>query len=133
MKKYAQARTAALIAKLAAQAERAARSADAEAVHDLRVSIRRLSRGLRAFAQFFPGKSWKRIRRELSELMDRAAEVRDRDIAMELLEKAGVEKSARVMAKFAKDRTAAAEALQQALLDWRQRNAPRQWKGALGL
>ena len=133
MKKYAQARIAALIAKMATQAKRAAESADDEAVHDLRVSIRRLSRGLRAFAQFFPGKSWKQARRELSDLMDCAAGVRDRDIAIELLEKAGLEPKAGVIAIIAKERTAAAKALQQALRDWRERDAPRQWRGALKL
>jgi CHAD domain-containing protein len=133
MKKYAQARIAALIGKLAAQAKRAAEDPDDEAVHDLRVSIRRLSRGLRVFAQFFPGKSRKQARRELSDLMDCAAGVRDRDIAMQLLEKAGVEPKAGVIAAIAKERTVAAKALQRALGEWHERDAPRQWRGALGL
>ena len=133
MKKYAQTRIAGLIAKLTAQAKRAAENADDAAVHDLRVAIRRLSRGLRVFGQFFPGKSWKRIRRELSELMDMAAHVRDRDIAMELLEKAGVAKRARVMTALGKERSAAAEALRESLHDWLSRDAPLQWKGALEL
>lgn len=131
MKKYAQIRVADLIAKVAAQAKHAAENTDDAAVHDLRVAIRRLSRGLRVFAQFFPGKSWKQIRLELSELMDAAAQVRDRDIAAELLEKAGVAKRARVMTTLGKERSAAAETLRAALRAWLGRNAPRQWKGAL--
>ncbi len=133
MKKYAQTRMSALIARLTSMAARAAENPDNEAVHDLRVSIRRLSRGLRAFAQFFPGKSWKQIRKELSALMKCAAAVRDRDIAMELLEKAGIAPKARVMTRLAADRQGAAKALQAALGDWRNRNAARQWKGALDL
>jgi CHAD domain-containing protein len=133
MKKYAQTRIAGLIAKLTAQAKRAAENADDAAVHDLRVAIRRLSRGLRVFGQFFPGKSWKRIRLELSELMDVAAHVRDRDIAVELLEKAGVAKRARVMTTLGKERIAAAEALREALRDWLSRGAALQWKGTLEL
>jgi CHAD domain-containing protein len=133
MKKYAQTRIAGLIAKLATQAKRAAENADEDAVHDLRVAIRRLSRGLRAFAQFFPGKSWKQARRELSELMDCAAGVRDRDIAMELLQKAGLEPKARVIATVAKERAEAAKALQHALREWTERDAARQWRGALEL
>ncbi len=133
MKKYAQIRIADLIAKVAAQAKHAAEVTDEAAIHDLRVAIRRLSRGLRVFAQFFPGKSWKQIRLELSQLMDAAAHVRDRDIAVELLEKAGVAKRARVITTLAKERTAAAEALGAALRDWLGRDAPRQWKGALEL
>jgi CHAD domain-containing protein len=133
MKKYAQSRIAGLIAKLAAEAKLAVENPDEAAVHDLRVAIRRLSRGLRVFGQFFPGKSWKRIRLELSDLMDAAARVRDRDIAVELLEKAGVAKRARVMTALGKERSAAAQTLREALRDWLGRDAPRQWKGALEL
>ena len=133
MKQYAQTQIAALLGKLSLEARRAAENADADAVHDLRVSIRRLSRGLRVFAQFFPGKSWKRIRRELSGLMDAAAEVRDRDIAIELLQKAGVAQGARILTTLESQRRQAAEALQTALRSWRERNATRQWKGALEL
>ena len=133
MKKYVQQRIAALLTRLAAMAKRAAENPDDEAVHDLRVTIRRLSRGLRSFAEFFPGKSWKPIRHELSGIMDRAAAVRDRDIAMELLLKAGVAPRARVMTRLAADRADAAKALQQALHEWQERQAARQWKGALGI
>jgi CHAD domain-containing protein len=133
MKKYAQMQVARLIAKLTEQVKQTAENADEEAVHDLRVAIRRLSRGLRVFGQFFPGKSWKRIRLELSELMDKAAEVRDRDIAVDLLEKAGVAKRAQVITTLVKERSAAAKALREALHDWISRNVPRQWKGALEL
>ncbi len=133
MKKYAQQQIAARIAKLALQAGRAMKNADADAIHDLRVAIRRLSSGLKAFAGCFPAKTAKQIRRELSELMDKAAEVRNRDVAAELLEKAGVLPRARVMTAMAKQRLTAAEALQAELREWRKRNAARQWKGALEL
>jgi CHAD domain-containing protein len=133
MKKYAQTQIAALIGKFAWEARRAAQQADAEAVHDLRVAIRRLSRGLRVFAQFFPGSSWKQIRRELSEFMDYAAEVRDRDIAVELLEEAGVAQRALVLARLRKERAASAQALTESLAKWRERKAARQWKEALEL
>src|SRR5215471_16773838 len=133
MKKYAQMQVARLIAKLTEQVKQAAENADEKAVHDLRVAIRRLSRGLRVFGQFFPGKSWKQIRIELSELMDKAAAVRDRDITVELLEKAGVANRAQVITTLVTERSAAAKALREALHDWISRNAPRQWKGALGL
>ena len=63
MRDYALAQTAILLRRLAFQANRAARTGDADAVHDLRVAIRRLSRCLRTFAQFYPDNSWKRMRR----------------------------------------------------------------------
>jgi CHAD domain-containing protein len=133
MKQYAQKQIAALVAKFAAEAKRAAEGPDADAVHDLRVSIRRLSRGLRVFTRFFPPKSCKHIRRELSELMSAAAEVRDRDIAAELLEKAGVAQRARPVIALGNQRREAAEALQQALQNVLARHAPREWKGVLEL
>jgi CHAD domain-containing protein len=133
MKRYVQQQIAARIAKLALQARRAVESADADSVHDLRVAIRRLSSALKAFADCLPAKAAKRVRRELSELMDKAAEVRNRDITIELLEKAGVLPRARVMTTLSKERLAAAEALQTELREWRKRNAVRQWKGALEL
>ena len=131
MKRYAQQQIAARIGKLAAQARLAVERPDADAVHDLRVAIRRLSSALKAFAECLPDKAAKQVRRELSGLMDKAAEVRNRDITMELLEKAGVLPRARVMTALARERRAAAEALQTDLREWRKRNAVRQWKGAL--
>jgi CHAD domain-containing protein len=133
MKKYAQDQVARLIAKFAAQAKEASSDANERAVHDLRVAIRRLSRGLRSFSQFFPGKSWKRIRRDLSQLMDAAANVRDRDIVAQLLEKAGVAKEAPIFAKLAQERDAAAQALQQALAGWMKADSARAWTGVLEL
>src|ERR1700734_2513449 len=95
MRKFTHSQVDKLLRSLAAQVKRTAESADVEAVHDLRVAIRRMNRALRLFAQFFPGKQWKRIRKELSYLMDAAAALRDSDVALELLEKAGVGKRAR--------------------------------------
>jgi CHAD domain-containing protein len=133
MKEFAHERIEALLARFASQARRAAENPDEEAVHDLRVSIRRLSGGLRAFSQFFPGKSWKQVRRELSPLMDAAAGVRDRDISLDLCKKAGLEEGAGIVARFTEDRSTAAGALQNALREWNKRHALQQWKGALEL
>jgi len=133
MKKYVQQQIAARMVKLVSQARRTAERVDADSVHDLRVAIRRLSSALKAFADWFPPKTAKRVRRELSELMDKAGDVRNRDVTMELLEKAGVLPRARVMTTLAKQRLAAAAALQTALREWRKRNAVREWKGALEL
>ena len=67
------------------QVRRAAKHPDEEAIHDLRVSIRRLSRCLRLFSPLYPGSSWKKVRNRLKVLMEAAGEVRDRDIAAKLL------------------------------------------------
>ena len=47
MREYARLHTAILLRRLAYQLTRAAKSADPESIHDLRVSIRRLSGCLR--------------------------------------------------------------------------------------
>jgi CHAD domain-containing protein len=133
MREFARWKASALLAALAAQMKRSAAGADEEAVHDLRVTIRRVSRALRAFAQFFPVKARKRVRRELGELMDAAAEVRDRDIAAQLFVKAGMAKNARVLGALARERAAAGGALETMLGEWRKANRLREWKGALKL
>jgi CHAD domain-containing protein len=62
---------------------------DAESVHRLRVSIMRFRQALRVFEQFFPNKKSRRLRRQLRSIRYLAGDVRSRDVAMELLAKAG--------------------------------------------
>jgi CHAD domain-containing protein len=131
MKPFAHSQVSTLLRTLAAQVKRAAQAADADSVHDLRVAIRRLSRALRSFAQFFPGKQWKRIRSELSNLMDAAAAVRDADVALELIEKAGVAPEAKIATTLQSRRRKAEAALRQELQNWQQRGFARQWREAL--
>jgi len=133
MREFARLQTATLLLRLAAQVKQTAESSDAEAVHDLRVAVRRLSRALRSFAQFFPGKSWKRIRKRLSGLMNLTAAVRDNDVALELLEKAGISKRARVALAVEKRRREAAANLRRELHAWLTRNFAHEWRGELEL
>jgi CHAD domain-containing protein len=133
MKPFAQKQVSTLLRRLAAQVKRTAEVADADSVHDLRVAIRRLSRALRSFAPFFPGKQWKRIRKQLSNLMAGAAAVRDNDVALELIEKAGVTPRAPVAFTLrARRRTAEAE-LREELQNWLGRGFAREWREALEL
>ncbi|MDE3167410.1 MAG: CHAD domain-containing protein, partial [Acidobacteriota bacterium] len=113
MRDFARLQTAVLLRRLAYEVNRVARdgAAAADPVHDLRVAIRRLSRCLRAFAPVYPGNSAKRIRRSLRELMQAAAEVRDRDIAAQLLLEAGTAESAGPLRHLASQREEAARRL----------------------
>ena len=133
MKPFAQKQVSTLLRRLAAQVKRTAEVADADSVHDLRVAIRRLSRALRSFAQFFPGKSWKRIRKELSNLMAGAAAVRDNDVALELIEKAGGGERARVALTLQARRREAEAGLREELQNWQGRGLAREWREALEL
>jgi CHAD domain-containing protein len=133
MREFVRRQTGMLLRRLASQVNRASSSADADAVHDLRVSIRRLSRCLRAFAQFYPGRSWKRIRRSLAALMDLCANVRDRDVAIALLGKAGVPAISPAVRQLDTQRQAAGEELQRELRCWKQQAFSRRWRQRLEL
>ena len=63
---------------------RARERPDADAVHDLRVAIRRLRACLTAFPQVFRRRPAQRLRRRLRRVFRRAGAVRDADIAIEM-------------------------------------------------
>lgn len=71
--------------RLAFEANRTAKSPGADAVHDLRVAIRRLQQGLVTFKELFPRKPAKRIRKQLKAVLAAAGKLRDCDIALEIL------------------------------------------------
>jgi CHAD domain-containing protein len=133
MKQFAHSQVSTLLRRLAAQVKRTADTADADSVHDLRVAIRRLSRALRSFAQFFPGKQWRRIRAKLSNLMAAAAAVRDSDVALELIEEAGAAQRARVALTLQARRREAEAGLREELQSWQGRGFAREWREALEL
>ena len=118
MREYVRVQTGILLGGLASQVNRAARAGDADAIHDLRVAIRRLRRCLQVFAQFYPRHSWKPMRRRLSGLMDACGSVRDRDIAIELLEKAGVPADSPLVRQLDEERRTADGELRRELRRW---------------
>jgi CHAD domain-containing protein len=134
MREYVRLQTAMLLRRLAFQVSRTARSGkDAEAIHDLRVAIRRLSRCLRVFAEFYPGDSWKKIRKELGELMQSAGRVRDRDVVLALLAEAGAGRRGAIAARLEAERKQAARELQWEARRWKRSGFSRKWRGALEL
>jgi CHAD domain-containing protein len=134
MREHVRAQTAMLLRRLAFQVSRAAESGqDAEAVHDLRVSIRRLSRCLRVFSAFYPGRSWKRIRRELAGMMQLAGAVRDRDIALLSIAEAGPARRGAVVARLETERKEAAMELMSGARLWKRSSFSRKWRGMLEL
>ena len=128
MRDYVRLQTGILLRRLAIQVTRTARTGEADAIHDLRVAIRRLKRCLRVFAQFYPPRSWKPVRRRLAELMDACANVRDRDIAIGLLQQAGVPAASPLLRQLDVERKAAVRELQLELRRWRERGFSRQWR-----
>jgi CHAD domain-containing protein len=133
MRDYALGQTRILLERVALQVNRAAVDGDSEAIHDLRVAIRRLRCCLRTFAQFYPAKSWKPVRRRLRELTEACGGVRDRDIAIELLEKAGVEADAPLVRQLGEERGAAEAELRRELGRWREDGFRQRWSARLEL
>jgi len=134
MREHARLQTAILLRRLAFQINRAARAGkDAEAIHDLRVAIRRLSRCLRVFAEFYPGDSWKRIRKELKGLMRAAGRVRDRDVALALLAEAGAARRGAAVARLENERRQAAREMLLEARRWKKSGFSRKWRTCLEL
>jgi CHAD domain-containing protein len=131
MRQYVRRQTAALLGKLEREIARAAGDHSPDAIHDVRVAIRRLSRCLRVFAQFYPGQSWKKARAELAVLLHAAGAVRDRDIAVELLAKAGIAKRSVIFAKLDAERTKLHDEFVAEVRLWHSRKAVAQWRTRL--
>jgi CHAD domain-containing protein len=63
---------------------------DPDAIHDLRVSIRRVVQAFKTFGELLDPAPVKRLRRRLRKVMDLCAAVRNCDVALTLLDQAGV-------------------------------------------
>jgi len=85
MQKYAARQVAACLGRLAFEVRHCLRNSDADAVHDLRVSIRRFMQSLRSFESLLPRLEAKGIRKQVKTVLQQAGEVRNYDIALELL------------------------------------------------
>jgi CHAD domain-containing protein len=133
MRDFVHEQTLMLLRRFSLQLTRAARSGDPEAIHDLRVSIRRLGRCLRVFAQFYPGHGWNKFRRRLKELMDACGRVRDRDVALGVLANAGFPADSIVVSRLNRDRAAALINLMAVLRRWKQHGASAKWRTQLGI
>ena len=122
-----------LLRRLAFQANRTARRSDAGAVHDLRVSTRRLAQCLRIFGQFFPRERGKKFQHRLSTVMDLASAVRDRDIALELLAAAQIPSDSALVQVLAQERAGAERSLVGTLERWSRRGFQKKWRSRLEL
>jgi CHAD domain-containing protein len=84
---FASAQVTGRLEKLSAQVKIARRGCDADAIHDLRVAIRRLLQTLTNLQAWFVRSRVREICRQLTKLLDLAGAVRDCDIASDLLAK----------------------------------------------
>lgn len=133
MREYARLQTAILLRRLAYEIGQAGNTPTPGVVHDLRVAIRRLAVCLRLFARFYPRHSAKRIRHRLDTLMEAAATVRDLDITLELLGKAGIPSRSRVAEKLREERRKASNRLSREIRSWKSSGFSRKWRSRLAL
>jgi len=120
-----------LLGRLAFQVGRSIKSHNADAVHDLRVAIRRFVQALRVLKPCFRGKELRKIRRELKGIMAVAGEVRNHDIALKLLAKSKRTERASLQPKIQSGRREAERSLITLLKSWLQRKSSLKWRGAL--
>jgi CHAD domain-containing protein len=133
IRKFAAQQTAAHVRRFAFEVSRASKLGNADAIHDLRVSSRRLAECLRVFDQFFPQRAVKKIRRNLKELLEQAAEVRNRDIAHGLLVSAQIEENSPALAALSAERERHFELLVDTLKQWARQHSFRKWRAQLEL
>lgn len=133
MQDYARHQTGLLMNRLSVAINRAARKGDEQAIHDVRVAMRRLSRCLKVFAPFYPDGSWKKIRRRIAGLMATAGEVRDCDIALQLIGRAGIARRTAMGVQLAAKRRTSGRELLLEIRRWKDRDYPRQWRSRLEL
>jgi CHAD domain-containing protein len=122
--------TAQRLKKLETELKVASKHANADAIHDVRVSIRRLSRALRVFRAWFDAGKVKSIRRRLRKLMEGCAAVRNCDVAMEVLLAAGWQ-APELVTGLEKERQHMRQKLALKLESWRRRDRVRKWRGCL--
>ena len=124
LSQYVRVQTTVLIRQVHEQSHRVEIDTSDEAIHDLRVAIRRLSETLRVFKDLFPGGAAKAVRKDLKTAMRRAGRTRNCDIARELMAKARMPASA----ELTDDRDQAAKDLADMLSRWNKKARSQKWQ-----
>ena len=119
-----------LLTRLAFEVHRAARQPEPDEIHDLRVSIRRFSQGLKVFSDFFPAWEVKKVNKRLKRMMRLTSQIRDRDITLEFL--AGAKQAAH-RARFERERSAYEREFSEMVRRWSARDFSAKWRNGLSL
>lgn len=133
MLQFANDQITARLGKLAFEVRRAAKAQDTEAIHDLRVAIRRFSESLIVFGVLVPKRDAAKIHKRLGRMMDDAGRIRDRDIAIEFLRESGVAPEQPLLRRLSRERAAAERDLLDRIERWNQKNVSGKWRAALRL
>jgi CHAD domain-containing protein len=133
MQRYAHGQVSILLRKLGLRMNDAAKLRDAGSIHDLRVAIRRFQQSLRIFRQFLSSGYRKKILRRLRKIMELCGEIRNRDVALDLLKQAGLPARSAVCARLLRERKQFQSELLALLDRWRDGNLSHKWGSRLGL
>lgn len=133
LRQYAQETLRTRLGRVAFELRHTQHSLDEERIHDLRVSIRRLTAAMRIFRGALPAAEAKRVKGELKELMEHAGAVRELDIALGLLAKGGLPESSPLVAILKAQRGEGERRLLEAVRSAWRRNASLRWRERLQL
>ena len=103
---------------------------DPDAIHDLRVAIRRLNQTLRVFMAWLDARRVKKFRGRLKKLMERCGAVRNCDIAMEVLKAAEWQDEA-LSQGLEKERTHTHKRMCKTLRKWHHSHRAQRWREKL--
>jgi len=119
-----------LLDKMAAAFKKAQRRPGPAAIHDVRVSIRRLRQCLNIFEAQFPGQSVEKINNRIHKVLKAAGKLRNFDIAMELLKQS--KQTDRILVRaLREDRKEGAKAIQDRLAKLSEKNSVEKWRARL--
>jgi CHAD domain-containing protein len=120
-----------LLERLELQFKGTPHSFSPEAVHDLRVAVRRFNQALAISKPFLSSRAVKKIRQRIKAIMTLAGAVRDCDIALKLVTLSKAEDVAGVEAKLRTRRADAQKFLAASLRQWTAEKSASKWRSAL--
>ncbi len=115
-----------LVEDLVSVMRRVAEMPGIDAVHDLRVSVRRASEGLRIYRDQLP--KARRLSKEIKAIRDLAAAVRDRDVTRQLLRRQRLPVTDPACIYLQGQRDLAASQLQRFLVTQLRQDRPHRWQ-----
>jgi CHAD domain-containing protein len=119
--------------RLAFQVNSTTRTPNPEAVHELRVVIRRFLQSLTVFKTCFPRKNVKRIRKELKHMLKAAGLVRDHDVAVKILSQIPFRGADALIERFRTGRKLGEKGLVVSLKRWAAEKSLSKWCNGLEL
>ena len=128
MNDFAHNRTLSRLEVLAQCVEAAAKDfSNADAIHDVRVASRRFVQCLKTFATQFDAKALAKVQRRMRKMLQRCGAVRNCDVALELLDGAGISRRSPAVKQVGEMRQDAEKRLTEQLKRWGKRDILHDW------